>query len=77
MEERLFKWLRQVVLGPQIIPQLFYHNSDVTDCEWLTIIYTWTHHFLFTNHTLSRHSCSRSYKKLYGLRLFRLRHFEN
>ena len=33
MEERLFKWIRPVVLGPQIIPQLFYNNSDVADCE--------------------------------------------
>ena len=26
---------------------IFCHNSDMTDCEWLSITYTWTHHFLF------------------------------
>ena len=49
----------RVVLGPKIIPQLFCHNSNVADCEWLTIIYTWTHHFFFTNHTQPRHSCGK------------------
>ena len=28
-----------VVLGSQIILQLFCHNFDVVDCEWLTITY--------------------------------------
>ena len=41
-----------VVLGPQIILQFFCHNFDVADCDHHCITYTWTHYFLFTNHTL-------------------------
>ena len=48
-----------VVLGSQIILQLFCHNSDIVDCEWLTITHIWTNHFFFTNHTLLRYSCKR------------------
>ena len=34
-----------VVLVSQIIPQFFCHNSNMANCEWLFIIYIWTHHF--------------------------------
>ena len=45
-----------MTVGLQIISQLFYHNSDMTDCERLLITYIGNYYFLFTPHTLPHHS---------------------
>ena len=48
-----------VIIGPKIFLQFFYHNFNMTNCKGLIITYKCTHHFLFTNHTLPRHSYNK------------------
>ena len=40
-----FFFERKYMENMQIIPQLFCYNSNVMDCEWLFITYTWIYHF--------------------------------
>ena len=51
-----------VVLGPQVISQLFGHNSNGANCEWLIVTYIVTHGptiFCFINHMLPCHNCDK------------------
>ena len=57
-------FFKRVILGSQIISQFFYHNFNATDYEWLTITYTWTHYFFFTDHTLPCHNCNKKLWKI-------------
>lgn len=45
------------VVGRQFLFKNFCHDSNMTDCKWLSIIFAQTWHFLFTTHNQPHQNC--------------------